>query len=208
MCPRPDVSLERRQQILDAAEKVFAERGLSGARMDDIVQASGLSKGALYWYYKSKDSVILALMERILDRELAQATKLVSSPAPASDRLNTLMHMALSEIAGLGRLLPLAYEFLAMASRRKAVRNAMAHYYEQYASLLGEIIQQGIEAGEFIEMDVEQAALTVIAIVEGLALVWFVAPETIDIRNLGDSPMEALLTGFRVRETYPVQQSR
>ncbi|MFQ5923332.1 MAG: TetR/AcrR family transcriptional regulator, partial [Anaerolineales bacterium] len=56
MSPRPDVSQKRQEQILNAAEKVFSERGFSGARMDDIVREVGLSKGALYWYYKSKDA--------------------------------------------------------------------------------------------------------------------------------------------------------
>jgi AcrR family transcriptional regulator len=201
MSPRPDVSLERQEQILDAAEKVFSERGLSGARMDDIVNESGLSKGALYWYYKSKHAVILALMERVLERELKQATKLVDSSGTSGERLQILMRITLSDIAGLGRLLPLAYEFLAMASRRKAVRQAMAEYYQRYAALLSAIIQQGIDSGEFAELDVEQAALSTIAMLEGLALVWFVAPEVTDIKSLGDAPMEALLAGFRARSS-------
>lgn len=200
MSPRPDVSIERQEQILDAAEKVFSARGLSGARMDDIVQESGLSKGALYWYYKSKDAVILALMERVLERELRMAKDLVQSSQPAGERLHSLMRTALSDIAGLGRLMPLAYEFLAMASRRKAVRQAMAEYYERYAELLSQIIQQGIDSGEFADQDTDQAALSVIAMLEGLALVWFVVPDAIDIKTLGDAPMEALLTGLRSRE--------
>jgi len=201
MSPRPDVSLERQEQILDAAEKVFSERGLSGARMDDIVEESGLSKGALYWYYKSKDAVILALMERILERELRQAAKLVESPGTAGERLQSLMRLALADIADLGRLLPLAYEFLAMASRSSSVRQAMATYYQRYAKLLSELIQQGIDSGEFAELDVEQAALSVIALAEGLALVWFAASDRRNLRDLGVAPMEALLNGFRARST-------
>ena len=199
MSPRPDVSLERQEQILNAAEKVFSEHGLSSARMDDIVEEAGLSKGALYLYYTSKDAVILALMERVLDRELSQAEQLIESDGAAGERLQTFMRLALSDIAGLGRLLPLAYEFLAMASRRKAVRRAMADYYQKYTELLSEIIQQGIASGEFAELDVEQASLSLIALVEGLALVWFVAPDKVNLRDLGDAPMEALLNGFRAR---------
>jgi len=55
MSPRPDVSEERKNQILDAAGKVFARLGFQKTRMDDIVEESGLSKGTLYWYFKSKD---------------------------------------------------------------------------------------------------------------------------------------------------------
>ena len=55
MPPRPEVSKERTKQILDAAVKVFSRSGFQQASMDDIVAESGLSKGALYWYFKSKD---------------------------------------------------------------------------------------------------------------------------------------------------------
>ncbi len=65
MSPREDVSEERKEQILDAATEVFAQKGFDKARMDDIVEETGLSKGALYWYFKSKDDIIFAIMDRI-----------------------------------------------------------------------------------------------------------------------------------------------
>ncbi|MGN6675555.1 MAG: TetR/AcrR family transcriptional regulator, partial [Thermomicrobiales bacterium] len=70
MSPRPDVSAERRDQILDAASKVFARFGLQHARMDDIADASNLSKGALYLYFKSKDDLIAAILRRLYEHEL------------------------------------------------------------------------------------------------------------------------------------------
>ena len=54
MTPRPDIQGERKKQILDAAMTVFAQKGFHQARMDDIVEQSGLSKGTIYWYFKSK----------------------------------------------------------------------------------------------------------------------------------------------------------
>ncbi len=63
MSPRPDVSEERRTQILEAAMAVFARQGFDKARMDDIAQQARLSKGALYLYYKSKDAIISAILQ-------------------------------------------------------------------------------------------------------------------------------------------------
>ena len=64
MSPRPDVSKLRKQQILDAAIKVFSRSGFEKARMDDIAEESGLSKGTLYWYFKNKDEIISNVLER------------------------------------------------------------------------------------------------------------------------------------------------
>ena len=62
LSPRPDVSDERKNQILQAATNVFSRLGFHKARMDDIVEESGLSKGTLYWYFKSKDDIVSALI--------------------------------------------------------------------------------------------------------------------------------------------------
>ena len=199
MTPRPDVSLERREQILDAAEKVFSESGLSQARMDDIGREAGLSKGALYWYYKSKDAIILALLDRVFAGELKDAEQLVSNPEPAGQRLKLFMRMTLDEMVKVSRLLPLGYEFFALAARRPSVREAVVGYYRSYHGLLTQIIQQGIDSGEFVELDADLAATHVVALIEGLALIWFVAPDMVDIRQVGDAPMKTVLDGFRVR---------
>jgi TetR/AcrR family transcriptional regulator len=54
----------RREEILDAAQRVFFEKGLSAATVDEIAQTAELSKGTLYLYYKSKEDLYLAVMMR------------------------------------------------------------------------------------------------------------------------------------------------
>ena len=54
---------ERQSQIMEAAMKVFTQKGFACARMDDIVEESGLSKGAIYHYYSGKKDIILALID-------------------------------------------------------------------------------------------------------------------------------------------------
>jgi AcrR family transcriptional regulator len=196
MSPKPDVSEERRQQILDAAETVFAKRGFAQARMDDIVSEAGLSKGALYWYYKSKDAIILALLHRVFGREFKKAEALIDAPDSAGERLTAFMRATLGDIAGMRHLLPIGYEFMALAARRKAVRETIGNYYQRYQSLLSRIIRQGVDSGEFRQLDPEETAMLIIALAEGLALMWFVAPDWIDLEGQGDRPMKVLLEGL------------
>ncbi len=199
MSPKPDVSEARREQILDAAETVFGQRGFSEARMDDIVAEAGLSKGALYWYYKSKDAIILALLDRVFGGEFRRAEQLLQEPIPASDKLTRFMQTVIDDISRMRHLLPIGYEFVALAARRKAVRQAIGGYYQQYQKLLSAIVRQGVDSGEFRQMDPDEAATLVIALGEGLALMWFAVPDWIDLKELGDRPMRALLQGFLKR---------
>ena len=64
----PQHEQEVRERIVNAATRVFSERGFHRATMQDIVRASGLSVGAVYTYFKSKDELILAGCDLITDQ--------------------------------------------------------------------------------------------------------------------------------------------
>jgi AcrR family transcriptional regulator len=57
--------LERKQQLLDAAALLFAERGYADTRVIDIVRAAGVAKGLFYWYFDNKDALFQELAENI-----------------------------------------------------------------------------------------------------------------------------------------------
>jgi AcrR family transcriptional regulator len=79
MSPRPDVSEERKNQILEAAVAVFARGGFQQSRMDDSAEQAGLSKGALYLYDKSKDALIVALLTYFFAQEFKRVQGFVES---------------------------------------------------------------------------------------------------------------------------------
>ncbi len=168
--------------------------------MDDIVAESGLSKGALYWYFKSKDAIILALLERTFGSEMFEAEGIAKIEGSASERLELFFEMAVREVRRLEHLMPLGYEFIALAGRRKKVRNVLRGYYRRFQRSIAEIFQQGVEAGEFTPLDPEETALALIGMVEGLAFLWFVDPGWVDWDALGKLPLRILLDGLRMRE--------
>ena len=73
---------QRREEIINAAQKVFFEKGLQVATMDDIADAAELSKGTLYLYYKSKEDLYLAVMMRGIEILHTMFTEAVSTSAP------------------------------------------------------------------------------------------------------------------------------
>ncbi len=144
MSPRPDVSEERKNQILDAAQAVFARLGFHDARMDDIVEEAGLSKGALYWYFKSKDAIIGAILRRLFDRELRGLRSLLTVEGPIADRLVAYTRRAGAEILRTPGLSAIALEFYAVAARHKTVHAWLDDYYQRYRELLAGLIREGI----------------------------------------------------------------
>jgi AcrR family transcriptional regulator len=197
MSPRPDVSEVRKNQILDAAMAVFARLGFHSARMDDIVREAGLSKGALYWYFKGKDAVITALLERVFARSRDELRALQESEGPVHERLLRLTQHVAAELRRMAHLQPIALEFYAVAARQHVVRQFLKQYFKGYREALAALIRQGIDRGEFRDVDAEAIAVTIIALYEGLALLWAVDPEAVHWGEQGESAIRLLLEGLR-----------
>jgi AcrR family transcriptional regulator len=199
MSPRPDVSEERRYQILDAASEVFAERGVHQSRMDDIVKKSGLSKGTLYWYFKSKDEILIAIFERMFDREFRELERISASPGHAAEKIHTFIQYALVDFNKMLRLMPLAYEFLSLAFRRRFFQEAFKRYINHYVDILVPIIQDGIDQGEFKPVDPTEVAIAIGAIFEGTILLWVYDHSLVDINTHILSGIRFLLTGIQTQ---------
>jgi AcrR family transcriptional regulator len=199
MSPRPNVSDERKAQILNAAEGVFTKRGFNEARMDDIAEKTGLSKGTLYLYFKSKDDLIIAILERIFQREFRQLEDLQQDDSSASDAMLKLTDLITKDIVSMLRLIPIIYNFLALAFRNKYVQRALKDYINRYLNILIPIIQRGIDAGEFRSVDAREVAIAAGAIIEGTMLLWVYDKSIIDPERHIRSGMKLLLGGVQTR---------
>lgn len=195
--PRPDVSEERRSQILDAASRVFAKLGFQQARMDDIVKESGLSKGALYWYFKSKDEIVMAILSSLFERELVDLRALLGAEGSASDRLIEFTRRAVADLKNMPLFMPLAYEFYAQAFRNKPVRQALKRYLRSYFDIITPLIQQGIDRGEFRPVNAREAAIAAGSMFEGTLLLWVYDPDTVKFEKHIETGCRLLLDGLR-----------
>jgi AcrR family transcriptional regulator len=197
MSPRPDVSAERKKQILDAAMIVFSHKGFHQARMDDIVKQSGLSKGTIYWYFNSKDEIISQILDNLFERELASLGELQNEEGSASERLLEFMRISLTDLMPMLKHMPLTYEFYAFALREETVRITLKKYFRSYVELLIPIIQQGIDSGEFRAINAREAAIAAGATFEGTILLWVYDPETVDLDRCMETGFRLFLNGLK-----------
>jgi AcrR family transcriptional regulator len=180
MAPRPDVSEERRNQILDSAIKVFIRKGFADARMDDVAAQSGLSKGLLYWYFKSKDEVIIAIADWLFGAEFRRMEELSAAGGSARACLDEFLDLFIADLRGILKVAPVIYEFYALAFRNAAVRKAMQAYLRRFLAFMEPIIRRGMDDGEFAPGDPREKAIAVGAALEGTLLLWAYAPKLFD----------------------------
>jgi AcrR family transcriptional regulator len=194
-----DLTEIRREQILEAATMVFADQGFNEARMDDIVHASGLSKGAVYWYFKSKEEIVFTILERFLSRELHQLEEIVEEQRPARDRLSEIMGAFAREVEEMQSIMPIAYEFYALATRHNKVRMSFRTFFKRYQDLFEGLLTQGIQKKEFIAVDPKEVAISILGVLEGLTLLWTLAildRKKYQLENLFESSVGLILDGI------------
>lgn len=199
MSPRPDVSEERKNQILEAAIAVFARLGFQQTRMDDIAGQAGLSKGALYLYYKSKDAIIGALLKYFFNQELKHLQDFVAieRPEPVAEQLLLLTRQLSAAMKWMERLMPIAFEFYALAGRDREVRQFLNEYFITYRRDLARLVERGVAHGEFRAIDTNAIAVTLTALFEGMALLYFIDPQGLQWDAQIEASVQTLLAGIR-----------
>jgi AcrR family transcriptional regulator len=197
---RPD---ERPQELLDAALAVFAERGYRNARIDDVAEAAGVTKGAVYHHFANKEQLLSRAIEHYLAKAFGDLDALLrGEQGPASMRIRLLLRR------GFGSADPNRRRVLALLLQD--LRHDVPRAYRQWLAggpmkgwqRLANLIEEGKATGEFRpDVDAESAARVVIA---GLMaqLVWQqlageVPGLAIDEDRLIDSTVDLLLHGLR-----------
>ena len=197
MSPRKDVSEKRKTQILSAAEEVFNAKGLSNARMEDIAEKTGLSKGTLYLYFKSKDSLIIAIFDRIFGGLFNKEKMQASEKFSAIESIHNFTDEAIKDYLRVLYMFPVAYEFLALAFRNGMVQKALKRYFNGYMDELVPLIQAGVDSGELKQVDPVEVALAAGAIMEGTILLWVYDKTRVDPEAHIRSGMKFLIEGIR-----------
>ena len=162
----------RRAQILEAALECFATRGYHTATMDDLVRASGLSKGTLYWHFSSKEEVFLALFDRFVEEIFEAWSGLETENRPSLEVLRALGEVSVDRIASGPIPLGAWAEFLLQPSARERYASVLRNSRERLAAL----VRRGIGRGEIRDLDPEGIAVGLTAAVEGTMLQAMVDP--------------------------------
>jgi AcrR family transcriptional regulator len=174
---------ERRAQttrrLLDAAADVFAQRGFHAATLDDIADAAGYTKGAVYANFAGKDALFLALLDRHLDDQVAQIDRMLAAPSDADLRAE-LRDASEEQLATGGSFGLLTLEFWLYAARDATARDALAARYRRIRDRLAAVIAERDAARANTESgSPHELAAQVLALDAGLFLQHLIDPDAI-----------------------------
>ena len=166
----------RKDQILDAALTVLVQNGYQGSRMDDVVSESQLSKGAIYWYYKSKKAMYLDLVNFWVIRYSATINHLVENDQSAPDQLKSLFNYFIDQYESDPDPFIALTEFWSMAQKDNDFRAKLQKVYSQFLEVLEKIVAKGVKDGDFKKLDIRITAMSIMLNVESIN--WFTLFDT------------------------------
>jgi TetR/AcrR family transcriptional regulator, fatty acid metabolism regulator protein len=192
---------DKRARILDAAVKVFAERGYFSSTVAEIARAAGVADGTIYLYFKSKDDLLLRLFDEKMTQLLAEAKAALAEERDAPARLKRFIQLHFSLVEknpDLASVLVVelrqSAQFLKSADRQKLGA--------AYLDLIAQVVRDGQERGELdVSVSPGTAKRAIFGALDELALGWLVSGRRTSLKKAGNEVAEWLVRGLLPQET-------
>jgi len=159
---------ETQAQIIKSAIKLFSTNGYTAASVDMICKDAGISKGAFYHHFESKQALFLALLDSWLTTIDNSVEASRENTVPETFLLITEAFPYIFKTANEG--LPMFLEFWLQASRDEKIWQASITPYRRYHKYFTSLIKKGVEEGSFVDVDPETASRLIVSTAMGLLL--------------------------------------
>ncbi|WP_276352381.1 TetR/AcrR family transcriptional regulator [Cohnella caldifontis] len=161
---------ERKDQIMRAALKVFARRGIDGTKISMIVAEAGVSQGLFYHYFKSKDEALIALVQEAIDISYSATKSLRDLPIAPLEKIRFLTQSILNDEG--------KYYFLLIYQARMSddlpdrIKELFSEYsMKAYVDLMRPIFEEGQRSGDIAAGDLEEIIASYFTILSGVMVV-------------------------------------
>jgi TetR/AcrR family transcriptional regulator len=148
MPPRSDDDSEKRARILDAAYRVCEQRGVEGARMEEVASLAGVSKGTLYRFFESKEELFLATVIDSYQHFLPLFDAGASPQAGPRQRLEALLDGLLRILEAVAPRMNLHYQAWGLVAKDPALRDRLQGFLRGFHAERGETLAGTIREGQ------------------------------------------------------------
>ncbi|MGH2774786.1 MAG: TetR/AcrR family transcriptional regulator [Actinomycetota bacterium] len=192
MAKKASYSKERRQEILQAAAKVIAERGLCETRIVDVAKQAGASAALVMYYFESKDRLLTEALTFSEDRFYLEAFNQLTALPSARKQLT---HLIESSIPPEADDWPLWIELWSRGLRDQEAAKKRSALDRRWRWTIADIVRTGQRNGEFGGVDADDFALRLASLIDGLAL-----QVVLEDEDVSADKMRSVCTDFTRRE--------
>ena len=168
----------RKPQIIDAALKEIAERGVQNVTLDHVARAAGLSKGGMTYYFPSKDILVESAFVEFFNRIFERGRIARDEQIDPLEKILSFLWIYDWQDPDVTVGYRLLFDFMSMASQNEKHRNILHGWMDAWVVLLREALDEGVASGQFHIKDTESTAKTISAIYHGVAVRWNLDPDS------------------------------
>ncbi|MCI2425259.1 TetR/AcrR family transcriptional regulator [Candidatus Acetothermia bacterium] len=161
-------------KIKEVALSLFAERGYHQTTMSDIAAAAGVGRGTLYWYFPTKEELLIAAFRQEMEEMLAESKELAERKISPLEKLSLAMEELPRSLADHGDLTRVLFQVWSEGSEemKQQIEAAWERLNRHDHALITRIIKECIEENIFRPVDPATVAATLIAFTDGLCYHW------------------------------------
>lgn len=202
-------ALATREQLLDAAERVFRERGVGHATLAEVADAASVTRGAVYHHFASKAELFEAMVARAdmpMDAgfDIAEVADADPLSAVRERVLRALLHLASSpRVRSIFEVVFLRCEY---TDELAAVEQNHLHEREHCLGLCRGLLDKAVAQGQLPrDTDTRMASLLLYAFIGGLMRDWVQAPRSFDLKAAAPQLVDLFLAGLRASPPSKIQ---
>ncbi len=188
-----------REQIVAAAERVFARHGIEKASVTDIVREARVGRATFYKSFANKDAVFQAVFEREIGNMIVEVRAAVAGAADTRGRLKAALLTHTLLIRENVNVYRVTVDALVEMIPLTVWHGQLRHMVDEFVALYGDILEQGVEAGEVVVKDARKTARLLLLLLKGL----FVGSVTGDVgddrESVVDAVVDMVMDGMRPR---------
>ncbi|HYN84848.1 MAG TPA: TetR/AcrR family transcriptional regulator [Pyrinomonadaceae bacterium] len=191
-------SSDKREAILRAATRVFAEHGYFNSKVADIARVAGVADGTVYLYFKSKEDILHTIFDRNAGEAIREGRHAL---AGISDPREKLRRIAAQHLERLGADRDLAVVFqVELRGSTKFMEEFSAAGLSEYIRLISEVVEEGQAAGVFRrELKPKLVAKVLFGALDEMATNWILSKRRYKLEPLADEVLEILFNGVMAR---------
>ena len=186
--------LEMKTKLKEGSIRLFEEKGFSATSVQDIVEAAGVTKGTFYYYFQSKEQLLMDIHSDYIDDLLMRQEAIRQSEASSREKITSIIGLLIGDIeqhGPSGRVF-----FREMRRLKQANAEAVKRKREQFRMNIEELLREGVASGEFRrQIQPDMAAFAILG-VTNWSYQWFNTSGTLSVAELAFMHTDFILNGM------------
>lgn len=194
---KPDVTAERKDQIVRATVECITKHGYHNFSMQDVARTAGVSKGIIHYYFLNKDDLMMSVLDRVagdIERVLLAEMEKAKDPV---EKLKIFIDVCFNVVKETKEYYQVNMDFWTQINQKKEVRQVISRHYAKFRDSAVKVIREGIDKKVFKTVDTNLYASYIIAVIDGLSLQWLFDETVYVYDEVAKTANQIILSGLQ-----------